>query len=127
MRQRDTLHRLLRFILFLSFSFLLFHTFIDFFFLFYFFFLYLNLLIFLLTSEFLSYECFPLHIVYRLFPPLFLLHQEGVQPPAVTVVVRNLPIGTTETELRALCEHVGEVAEVEIPSRTARFTRFIYG
>lgn len=45
----------------------------------------------------------------------------------MTVVVRNLPIGTTGPELRALFEHLGEVVEVEIPSRTARFTKFIYG
>ncbi|XP_050731664.1 RNA-binding protein 28-like [Eriocheir sinensis] len=54
-------------------------------------------------------------------------YSEAAQAPAVTVVVHNLPIGTTAPELRALCEHVGEVVEVEIPSRTALFTKFIYG
>ena len=45
----------------------------------------------------------------------------------MTVVVRNLPAGTREEQLRAMCEGLGEVVEVDIPARTARFDKFIYG
>ena len=50
-----------------------------------------------------------------------------MQTQGVTVVVRNLPASTTEHKLRDICENLGEVIEVEIPSRTARFTEFIFG
>ncbi|XP_045109012.1 RNA-binding protein 42-like [Portunus trituberculatus] len=46
---------------------------------------------------------------------------------AVTVVVRNLPAGTREDQLRVMCEGLGEVVDVDIPARTARFDKFIYG
>lgn len=46
---------------------------------------------------------------------------------AVTVVVRNLPAGTGEAQLRTMCAGLGQVVEVDIPGRTARFDKFIYG
>ncbi|XP_069177888.1 uncharacterized protein [Procambarus clarkii] len=49
------------------------------------------------------------------------------KPPTVTVVVRNLPAGTTEEHLRSLCENFGGMVEVEIPKRAALFKKFIFG
>ncbi|KAG0714698.1 hypothetical protein GWK47_001503 [Chionoecetes opilio] len=46
---------------------------------------------------------------------------------AVTVVVQNLPVGTSEHQLRAICENLREVLDVEIPIRTTRFNKSIYG
>nr|XP_053652554.1 RNA-binding protein 28-like isoform X2 [Cherax quadricarinatus] len=49
------------------------------------------------------------------------------KPPTVTVVVKNLPVGTTEDQLRSLCENFGGIVEVEIPNRVVFFTKFIFG
>ncbi|XP_042223126.1 polyadenylate-binding protein 1-like [Homarus americanus] len=49
------------------------------------------------------------------------------KPPTVTVVVRNLPVSTTEAQLRSLCENFGGIVEVEIPRRTEVFVKFIFG
>ncbi|KAK7081834.1 hypothetical protein SK128_012927 [Halocaridina rubra] len=48
------------------------------------------------------------------------------KPPTVTVVMRNLPAGTTEQEILDLCYNCGGVAEVEIPARVSLYTKFIY-
>ncbi|XP_071549551.1 uncharacterized protein [Panulirus ornatus] len=50
-----------------------------------------------------------------------------MKPPTVTVVVKNLPVETTKDQLRSLCENFGGIYEVEIPSRVALYTRFIFG
>lgn len=48
------------------------------------------------------------------------------KPPTITVVIRNLPIKTTEEELTDLCTTCGGVAEVEIPTKVSSFTKFKY-
>ncbi|KAK3861922.1 hypothetical protein Pcinc_032168 [Petrolisthes cinctipes] len=45
----------------------------------------------------------------------------------VTVVVKNLPTGTTHDHLHALCHNLKGVVEVEIPARTAIYHKYIFG